>query len=432
MGPVGTGFDAQSMHNVVQAKQLRLGDKFMFSGEGDNIANDDWLRMFDKDGKGYYGGFAAGRLWTPSFYSNDLGTNFKGGVSAHNPQQLESHFPSKDDNKNYIRGDTEIQGNTNNVGDFQTQGKLCIKSICITDTELNAIKDATVARFNPFSSHTFTNAGATGRFGPKLSEVQKAYSNVAWAQDVNKLFVRDGIQEWMVPVSGDYTIIAAGAAGGGSKRGFGRVIRATVSLTRGELIKILVGQLGVASGSSRVTGGGGGASYIATSNNKPILVAPGGGGSGSGGQYINSVGQSRPINGNFAEGTDAAGASTMFGSGGASFTSNSSHKTYDKSRGGALSFINGGVGGKGGRAPGYTYGGEGGFGGGGGTCSCATGSGGGGGGYQGGDSGQSGGIYYTGHGGYSYYPGFFVKTKDVVDGGTNDNNHGYVTIKVLP
>ena len=42
--------------------------------------------------------------------------NLKGGVSRHNPDKSGTHFPFSGDQKNYIRGDTEIRGDTNNVG----------------------------------------------------------------------------------------------------------------------------------------------------------------------------------------------------------------------------------------------------------------------------------------------------------------------------
>lgn len=45
---------------------LRLGDKWRFSAVGDAHANDDWLRIFDVNNRGYYGGLAAGRLWSSS------------------------------------------------------------------------------------------------------------------------------------------------------------------------------------------------------------------------------------------------------------------------------------------------------------------------------------------------------------------------------
>jgi hypothetical protein len=41
-----------------------LGDKWRLSAVGDAHGNDDWLRMFNTSNTGYYGGFAAGRLYT--------------------------------------------------------------------------------------------------------------------------------------------------------------------------------------------------------------------------------------------------------------------------------------------------------------------------------------------------------------------------------
>lgn len=49
---------------VVRANVLQLGDKWRFSAVGDAHGNDDWLRMFDVNNKGYWGGFASGRFWT--------------------------------------------------------------------------------------------------------------------------------------------------------------------------------------------------------------------------------------------------------------------------------------------------------------------------------------------------------------------------------
>jgi hypothetical protein len=43
-------------------------------------------------------------------------TSFKGGVSKQNPENWGTHFPWAGDQKNYIRGDTEIRGDTNNLG----------------------------------------------------------------------------------------------------------------------------------------------------------------------------------------------------------------------------------------------------------------------------------------------------------------------------
>ena len=51
--------------------------------------------------------------------------------------------------------------------------------------------------------YTFTNAGATGRTGPTQVQVNAAYSgsSLAGAVTINT----QGIQEWTVPVTGNYS-----------------------------------------------------------------------------------------------------------------------------------------------------------------------------------------------------------------------------------
>lgn len=123
-------FDGQqSAFKKAKADKLQIGDKFMLSGVGDAHGDDGWLRFFDKDGQDYYGGIATANLWTrDNAYLNGAthitgqgnvhGNLFiRGGDSEHNPDKWWSHFPYHD-GKNYIRGDTEIRGNTNNVGDL--------------------------------------------------------------------------------------------------------------------------------------------------------------------------------------------------------------------------------------------------------------------------------------------------------------------------
>lgn len=113
-----------TVKKTLTTDKLQLGNKFLFSGVGDAHANDDWLRVFGKDGKGYYGGIAMNKLWTGSEAhlggnTNVRGNlNIRGGSSEHNAQKWDTHLPWNGDNKNYIRGDTEIRGNTNNIGDL--------------------------------------------------------------------------------------------------------------------------------------------------------------------------------------------------------------------------------------------------------------------------------------------------------------------------
>jgi len=62
----GSG-DAYFSRNTIVNK-LKLGNKWTMSGVGDAHGNDDWLRLFGNNEAGYYGGFAAGRLWTGQGY----------------------------------------------------------------------------------------------------------------------------------------------------------------------------------------------------------------------------------------------------------------------------------------------------------------------------------------------------------------------------
>jgi hypothetical protein len=48
----------------VIVKRLQLDGKYLLSGNGDGHYNDGWLRLFNIHNSDYYGGFAAGELWT--------------------------------------------------------------------------------------------------------------------------------------------------------------------------------------------------------------------------------------------------------------------------------------------------------------------------------------------------------------------------------
>ena len=113
-------------------------------------------------------------------------------------------------------------------------------------------------------SYTFTNAGAEGREGPTQAQIDANYSgtNLAGKVTINTR----GIQEWVVPADGNYSIEAYGAQGGNVQDkigGKGEKTIGTFALQSGENIKILIGQQGLARESnnnynSRGSGGGGG------------------------------------------------------------------------------------------------------------------------------------------------------------------------------
>ncbi len=87
-----------------------------------------------------------------------------------------------------------------------------------------------------------------------------------------------------MPYTGQYRVEAIGAAGGydqstnnGQYRGRGARMIGTFSVSKGEIIRILVGQEG---GINRVanTAGGGGGTFVVRWTNSPLIIAGGGGG----------------------------------------------------------------------------------------------------------------------------------------------------------
>jgi hypothetical protein len=286
--------------------------------------------------------------------------------------------------------------------------------------------------------YTFTNAGATGRTGPTQVQVNAAYSgsSLAGAVTINT----QGIQEWTVPVTGNYTIAAYGAQGARSG-GLGAAITGTFSLTQGSVIKIVVGQMGIdgtTSGTTYTGGGGGGGTFVMKSpynNAASILVIAGGGGGltnygstttlhgqsgNNGGSTYNNGGGSNGSGGNNGI-SDGPGA----GGGGLLTNGTAGDNPGITPPGGGLAFVNGSAGGISGYS-GSLYGGDGGFGGGGGAYNNTYTRSGGGGGYSGGQGGGWSGQQ-SGGGGGSY------------NSGTNQTNtsgarsgHGQVVITFVP
>ncbi|XP_019639205.1 PREDICTED: keratin, type I cytoskeletal 9-like [Branchiostoma belcheri] len=287
-----------------------------------------------------------------------------------------------------------------------------------------------------FRTARLTTLGTTGRLGP--TSLGTHYGG----QDHEGLVqLKDGIQYFTVPDSGQYRIEAAGSAAGWgrldkkSARGRGAVVRGTFQLKKGEVLKILVGQEGLENKSNSGVGGGGG-TFVTKRDNTPLLVAGGAGG----GDYTKdnrnpnsdgttaAAGQSSSGGkDNFTGGSDGKGATHgdddhVGGGGGGLLTDGASGKTHfggtDGGYGGegGKAFVNGGVGGRG-----VNNNAEGGFGGGGGSYGASCG-GGGGGGYSGGGRGDDEWGACAGGGG-SYNAGSDASG----EGGANDGP-GYVTL----
>jgi hypothetical protein len=246
-----------------------------------------------------------------------------------------------------------------------------------------------------FTEHTFTNAGAEGRTGPTLAQIRNAYSSISWAKDYITMVNNDGIQLWTVPKTGNYLILARGASGLGT----GAVIDTFINLVKNDIIKILVGQMGIQNENIideiplRNTGGGGG-TFVVYNNNKPIIIAGGGGGNSNFHAISKSNANSSYGNNGKSGSGSGAGSGGSGGNGGKASNSSaggggliSDGENCIINATGGKAFINGGVGGTSGNSNKKC---DGGFGGGGGCDIDWPSGGGGGGGYSGGGGGGPG------------------------------------------
>ena len=286
----------------------------------------------------------------------------------------------------------------------------------------------------------FNNCGATGETGPTLAQMNAAYAGTSLAGLVTSTV--QGIQEWVVPTTGTYTITAAGAKGGDANNaigGSGRSITITTTLTQGHVIKILVGQQG---GNLNFTtgwsGGGGGGTFLFNQTTNQLILAAGGGGGAAQGSpsypytlngvdasaYNNTSGSNGTASaGSWCQGgnggTNGSGGGGIGGSGGAGWTSNGTAGYYGMP---GQMFSTGGLGGVNYSACGnWNSSSNGGFGGGAGAgmCSNYEANGGGGGGYSGGGGGAC--RVGAGGGGGCFYTGTFVSE-------SLNAGHGLVTI----
>lgn len=119
-------------------------------------------------------------------------------------------------------------------------------------------------------TYLFKTGGAVGNTPPTQTQLDTAYTDTTLEGLVT---VTNGIQKWVAPANGKYTIIARGAAGGkgtGSTAenmlgGFGAIITGTFQLKKNDALYIVVGQKGTDSPigtGDGITAGGGGMSAI--------------------------------------------------------------------------------------------------------------------------------------------------------------------------
>jgi hypothetical protein len=270
---------------------------------------------------------------------------------------------------------------------------------------------------------TFTSGNGAQNVGP---------TNTFNARNVRMAGTPAGVQLWTVPATGPYTFVLAGAPGGSTSipdsgkgilqfdGGAGRIGSATLNLTRGQTVGVLVGQAGTSGGWNG--GGGGGGSLVFDYTTMTVLLAAGGGGGspsyfmspntwsfsfvtspGGNGQDNAPGGAAAGIPAGDSSGAQSGSLSGAGGSGAHSLTADNLNFRSGGGGGGAFGFSAGAAS----PAPSFAGGlpgsgsGAGGFGGGGGGGGCdnlvssyggyyCAAGGGGGGGFSGGDGGNSG------------------------------------------
>ena len=140
--------------------------------------------------------------------------------------------------------------------------------------------------FAAFLGWHFTSLGGTGPHGPTSTA---GYAGTSLQDSVT---LKNGIQYWTIPKTGDYIITAYGASGGNgtyynnsqwNEGGLGALVQGTFHLTGQTQLKILVGQKGSAPPSSenlKQPGSGGGGTFVTRMDDLPLIIAGGGGGGG--------------------------------------------------------------------------------------------------------------------------------------------------------
>ncbi len=309
----------------------------------------------------------------------------------------------------------------------------------------NVNNDACSNACKLLTSFTFINCGAGGRLGPLQFQCDASYA--ATPLLAGKVTVTAGIQFWTVPKTGVYRINAFGAPGGALNGlpayypGWGARAYGEVALTKGDKLKILVGQGGLyqdcESGGLNCGGGGGGGTFVTTDVNAPIMVAGGGGGGapwvGSVNAFMDGTTSNTGATTNPAQpgatggngGALATGGANYSAAGGGLLTNGANNTVNGGTVYGGAAFVNGGVGGLGGgQWKTFVTTGHGGFGGGGAMGSDNLVRGGGGGGYSGGMSAMLNGppTHSAGGGGAS-----FVSGANTIMEAKKSSSGGYVT-----
>ncbi len=163
-------------------------------------------------------------------------------------------------------GNYEWFSDANGINSIGTGSSLSLGSITSDTTVYVA---ATGSQSGGQVSYNFTNCGANGYLGPNQTQVNSSYSVTNLAGDVT--VNGTGIQSWVAPSTGTYTIEVAGAGFDETSFQRGAIITGEFSLNAGDVLEVLVGQMGE---NSRCGSGG---SFVVL-NGTPLIIAGGAGG----------------------------------------------------------------------------------------------------------------------------------------------------------
>jgi len=164
---IGEKIEPQNGKNVIKGTKFKIGDKWTLSGVGDAHGNDDWLRLFGTDEKGYYGGLAAGKLWTPELHLAGVqyGTmNVTGGSIGADSAGHEFRHNNRTQgiglgyNTIYATGsnpDQDLGLKARGNGKVRVRGDLCINDTCINEGKLKNLSsgDDVVIKGNLIFEH---------------------------------------------------------------------------------------------------------------------------------------------------------------------------------------------------------------------------------------------------------------------------------------
>ena len=114
-----------------------------------------------------------------------------------------------------------------------------IYRICLSTLILSCI---TIGKINSQTTYSFNPCGATGQFGPTQAQVNAMYLGTNLNGSV--VISTQGVQNFTIPVTSNYSIVAAGAGGGAANAngGRGKILSGIINLPAGTVLKIVVGQ----------------------------------------------------------------------------------------------------------------------------------------------------------------------------------------------